>query len=93
VRIKRDEQLQAWFAPQLAEGEGEPAADDEALAAVDAASADAFAADATDASAQITTGIYPCGEGPGYAGGIMSAAVDGIRVAARVAAAHVHPAE
>ena len=24
------------------------------------------------------TGIYPCGEGAGYAGGIMSAAVDGI---------------
>lgn len=26
-------------------------------------------------------GIYPCGEGAGYAGGIMSAAVDGIKVA------------
>ena len=26
-------------------------------------------------------GIYPCGEGSGYAGGIMSAAVDGIKVA------------
>jgi len=25
--------------------------------------------------------VYPCGEGAGYAGGIMSAAVDGIRVA------------
>lgn len=25
-------------------------------------------------------GLYPCGEGAGYAGGIMSAAVDGIRV-------------
>ena len=29
-------------------------------------------------------GIYPCGEGAGYAGGIMSAAVDGIRVAERI---------
>jgi uncharacterized FAD-dependent dehydrogenase len=29
-------------------------------------------------------GIYPCGEGAGYAGGIMSAAVDGIRVATRI---------
>ncbi|MBR2861597.1 MAG: hypothetical protein IKB86_07145 [Clostridia bacterium] len=29
-------------------------------------------------------GIYPCGEGAGYAGGIMSAAVDGIRVAQAV---------
>ena len=26
-------------------------------------------------------GVYPCGEGAGYAGGIMSAAVDGVRVA------------
>jgi len=26
-------------------------------------------------------GIYPCGEGAGYAGGIVSAAVDGIRTA------------
>ena len=29
-------------------------------------------------------GLYPCGEGAGYAGGIMSAAVDGIRVAEAV---------
>lgn len=26
-------------------------------------------------------GIYPCGEGAGYAGGIMSAAIDGLKVA------------
>lgn len=26
-------------------------------------------------------GVYPCGEGAGYAGGIMSAAIDGIKVA------------
>ena len=26
-------------------------------------------------------GIYPCGEGAGYAGGIMSAAMDGLKVA------------
>lgn len=29
-------------------------------------------------------GIYPCGEGAGYAGGIMSAAVDGIKVAIKI---------
>ncbi len=29
-------------------------------------------------------GVYPCGEGAGYAGGIMSAALDGIRVASAV---------
>ena len=28
-----------------------------------------------------TLSIYPCAEGAGYAGGIMSAAVDGMRVA------------
>jgi hypothetical protein len=26
-------------------------------------------------------GLYPCGEGGGYAGGILSAALDGLRVA------------
>ncbi|MCM1126761.1 MAG: NAD(P)/FAD-dependent oxidoreductase [Lachnospiraceae bacterium] len=30
-------------------------------------------------------GLYPCGEGAGYAGGIMSAAMDGIRIAEAVA--------
>ena len=31
-------------------------------------------------------GLYPCGEGAGYAGGIVSAAMDGQRVAERIAA-------
>ena len=30
------------------------------------------------------SGLYPCGEGAGYAGGIMSAACDGLRVAQAV---------
>lgn len=30
-------------------------------------------------------GLYPCGEGAGYAGGIMSAALDGVRVADTIA--------
>ncbi len=33
-----------------------------------------------------TAGLYPAGEGAGYAGGILSAAVDGIKVAEAVAA-------
>ena len=33
----------------------------------------------------ILSGIYPCGEGAGYAGGITSAAMDGIRVAEAIA--------
>jgi uncharacterized FAD-dependent dehydrogenase len=32
-----------------------------------------------------TTGLYPAGEGAGYAGGILSAAVDGIKVAEALA--------
>ena len=28
-------------------------------------------------------GLYPCGEGAGYAGGIVSSAADGIRIALR----------
>ena len=37
-------------------------------------------------------GLYPCGEGAGYAGGIMSAAVDGLRVARAIISRYT-PAE
>ena len=30
------------------------------------------------------TGIYPCGEGAGYAGGITSAAMDGLRISEEI---------
>jgi len=30
------------------------------------------------------SGLYPCGEGAGYAGGIMSAAVDGLNIAEKI---------
>ncbi|MFR1640382.1 MAG: NAD(P)/FAD-dependent oxidoreductase [Eggerthellaceae bacterium] len=71
VRIVRDEGLQA----QLAKGSN--------------ASGDRDGA-GTDAGARLGggapgTGLYPCGEGAGYAGGIMSAACDGLRVAQVVA--------
>jgi uncharacterized FAD-dependent dehydrogenase len=32
-------------------------------------------------------GLYPCGEGAGFAGGIMSAALDGMRIADAIARA------
>jgi uncharacterized FAD-dependent dehydrogenase len=35
-----------------------------------------------------TAGLYPAGEGAGYAGGILSAAIDGIKVAEAVAKAY-----
>ena len=34
-----------------------------------------------NAGGQTLEGFFPCGEGAGYAGGIMSAAVDGIKAA------------
>ncbi len=37
--------------------------------------------DRTSCMSVSTPGLYPCGEGAGYAGGIMSAATDGIRCA------------
>jgi uncharacterized FAD-dependent dehydrogenase len=33
-------------------------------------------------------GLYPCGEGAGFAGGIMSAALDGMKIADAIARAH-----
>ena len=36
-------------------------------------------------------GLMPCGEGPGYAGGIMSAALDGIKVAEQVIRTYKKP--
>ena len=38
-----------------------------------------------EAGQSVLRGLYPCGEGAGYAGGIVSAAVDGIRMAEAVA--------
>ncbi len=35
-------------------------------------------------------GIFPCGEGAGYAGGITSAAVDGIKVAEQIVLSKMH---
>lgn len=45
----------------------------------------AYQAKLTDSISE-STGLYPCGEGAGYAGGIMSAACDGLRVAQAICA-------
>lgn len=37
-----------------------------------------------DYQSPAAAGLYPCGEGAGYAGGIMSAAVDGLRIAEQI---------
>lgn len=36
-------------------------------------------------------GLFPCGEGAGYAGGIMSAALDGIKTAEKIIESITHP--
>jgi uncharacterized protein len=43
--------------------------------------------DPTSLQSPSLAGVYPCGEGAGYAGGIVSAALDGVRVASRICAA------
>lgn len=40
-----------------------------------------------------TEGLFPCGEGPGYAGGITSAAVDGMRAALAWIGKFVRPSD
>jgi uncharacterized protein len=35
-------------------------------------------------------GLYPCGEGAGFAGGIISAAVDGVRTARAIVGKYVN---
>ena len=43
--------------------------------------------DETSFASPSVTGLHPCGEGCGYAGGIVSAALDGLRVARAIAEA------
>ena len=46
-----------------------------------------------DLQSPTVQGLYPCGEGAGYAGGITSAAMDGILVAEKIASQYQPPAE
>lgn len=41
-----------------------------------------------DFQSEEVEGLYPCGEGAGYAGGIMSAAMDGMKVAEAIVKGH-----
>ena len=44
----------------------------------------------TDMGESNISGVYPCGEGAGYAGGITTAAMDGIYIAESIAKVY-HP--
>jgi uncharacterized FAD-dependent dehydrogenase len=46
--------------------------------------------DPTTRESPAVAGLYPCGEGAGYAGGIVSAAVDGLRTARVIVATYAH---
>ena len=77
VRIVRGKNMQAQLAAAPASDRVQSGAQTQALSGSPAASG--RLADA--AAPELETGLYPCGEGAGYAGGIMSAACDGLRVA------------
>ena len=46
-----------------------------------------------DGQSATIPGLYPAGEGAGYAGGIVSAAIDGLRAAQKILAAYANPKE
>lgn len=63
------------------------ASDDAVMTAVEARSSSPVRILRDDGFRSNIAGLYPCGEGAGYAGGITSAAVDGLRVAEAIVAA------
>ena len=63
------------------------ASDDAVMTAVEARSSSPVRIVRDDDFQSNIAGLYPCGEGAGYAGGITSAAVDGLRIAEAIVAA------
>lgn len=59
--------------------------DDTILAAIESRTSSPVRIERNEEFQSNIKGIYPCGEGAGYAGGIISAAVDGIKVAEEIA--------
>jgi len=58
--------------------------DDAILAAVESRTSSPVRIERDDDGMSSIKGIYPCGEGAGYAGGITSAAMDGIKIAEKI---------
>jgi uncharacterized FAD-dependent dehydrogenase len=67
--------------PQLEKSVRGFSSPDAVLTAVETRSSSPVRIDRAAYEAEGLRGLFPCGEGAGYAGGIMSAAVDGIRAA------------
>ena len=61
------------------------ASDDAVLSGIESRTSSPVRIIRNDSYMSDITGLFPCGEGAGYAGGITSAAVDGIKVAEAVA--------
>lgn len=61
------------------------AADDVLLSGIESRTSSPVRIHRDDSGQSEIRGLYPCGEGAGYAGGIMSAAMDGIRTAELIA--------
>ncbi len=59
--------------------------DDAVISAVESRSSSPVRITRGDNLESEITGLYPCGEGAGYAGGITSAAIDGMKVAEAIA--------
>ena len=81
VRIKRTKNLQAYWN----NAEMEAAVETKTKAGGTVAAESIAESRAASGETSASSGVYPCGEGPGFAGGIMSAACDGLRVACSIA--------
>ena len=57
---------------------------DAVLTAVESRSSSPIRILRNDAYESSLSGLYPCGEGAGYAGGIVSSALDGINCASKI---------
>lgn len=62
------------------------ASDDAIIAAVESRTSSPVRITRDETGQSNIKGIYPCGEGAGYAGGITSAAIDGVKIAEYIAA-------
>lgn len=63
--------------------------DDVILAAVESRTSSPIRIERNNEYQSNIKGIYPCGEGAGYAGGITSAAIDGIKIAEQIASVYI----
>ncbi len=64
--------------------------DDTILAAIESRTSSPLKIHRNDEGESNIKGLYPCGEGAGYAGGITSSAMDGLKIAEYIAAKYIN---